>query len=156
MAAPRTESSQGAVGAELRWSISREQWGLSLGANVATASTLELSGVPVRESRIPFDLGVRRNLHTERLTGSLELGVAAALTRVRQQDLASAETETLVELGGRAAGRLALNSALSPYLCVFTQFFPFPHELAAEPRGGIGHISALWVGASLGVAAKFP
>jgi hypothetical protein len=155
-AAPRSEAWQTALGAELRWSVLRDQWGLTLGAAVTTSSTLELEGVPVRESRIPFDLAIRRNLRAMNLQGSLELGLAAALTRLRQEDLAGAEAETRLELGARAAGRLALGSQLAPYLSVFTEFFPFPHELAAEPRGSIGHTSSVWLGASLGLMGKFP
>jgi hypothetical protein len=112
--------------------------------------------VPVRESRIPFDLGVRRTLSTLRLQGSLELGVVAALSRFRQQDRANARTETRVEWGARAAGRLAFDSAISPYLSVFTEVFPFRHELAVEPRGPLGHPSPVWLGVALGVGAKFP
>jgi hypothetical protein len=156
VAAPRTESSQTTLGAELRLSALRDLWGLTFGAAVATASTLELDSVPVRESRIPFDLGVRHDLRAASLAASLELGLAAALTRLRQQDALAAQTETRVEIGARAAARLALNRAVAPYLSVFTQIFPFPHELAVEPRGTIGHTSPLWLGASLGLAGKFP
>jgi hypothetical protein len=112
--------------------------------------------VPVRESRIPFDLGLRRELRALNLEASLELGLAAALTRLHQEALAGARTQTRVELGARAAGRLALNGALAPYLSVFTDIFPLPYRLSAEPRGEIGHTSPVWLGASLGLSAKFP
>lgn len=155
-AAPRSDGSQAALGAELRWSVLRGLWGLTLGAAVTTPSTLELASVRVRESRIPFDLGLRHDLRLLNLQGSLELGLAAALIRLRQEDLLGAQTETRLELGARAAGRLALSSRIAPYLSVFTEVFPFPHELAAEPRGAIGRTSPLWLGASLGLTAKFP
>jgi hypothetical protein len=127
-----------------------------LGASLATPSTLELATVPVHETRIPFDLSVRRTLRVARLRAALELGPLAALTRFRQEELPGARSETRVELGLRAAGSLALDTSVGPYLSVFTNVFPFPSELAAEPRGSLGHASALWLGASLGVSAEFP
>lgn len=154
--APRTDSSQTALGGELRLSAVRDAWGIAAGAQVASASALELDAVSVRESRIPFDLAVRHSLCTSRLQCSLELGVVAALSRFRQEERANARTETRVEWGARAAARFALGSALSPYLSVFTQVFPFRHQLAVEPRGPIGHPSPVWLGLALGVGAKFP
>jgi hypothetical protein len=154
--APRTDTSQFVVGGEARFVATAERWGLSLGFSLPTSSTFNPASVQVREARYPFDLGLRRFWTGKWLQVALDAGVLAALCQLRQVNRPVADTSTRFEAGGRVAATLATESAtLGLYIRAYAEFIPFPRRIAVLPQGIIGQTSVVWMGATVGVAARF-
>jgi hypothetical protein len=154
--APRTDTSQFVIGGELRFVVTAASWGLSLGGSLPTSSTFDPGAVRVREARYPVDVSVRRFWTSRWLRVALDAGVLAALCQLRQVDQPTAGTSTRFEAGGRAAATLATESAsFGLYIRAFSEVVPFPRPIAVEPQGIIGRTSSFWMGATVGVAARF-
>jgi hypothetical protein len=155
-AAPRSDHSLFVMGGELRVALASERWGVSAGAGASTPATLELGNVRVRIAKYPFDLGVRLRWPGAVVVAAIDVGALASLLQVRALDLADARTSWRLEPGMRAGFTLAAQGSWAPYLRVFTEVVPAPHDVALEPSGPIGKTSAVWAGLSIGVAGKFP
>jgi hypothetical protein len=154
-AAPRASGSQLVAGAELRLVVTTPTWGFSLGAGLPTQATFDAASVRVREGRYPFDIGIRRFWTAAWLGGGIDLGALAALCRMEQVDQSSA-TQTHIELGIRSAATLAASfTRFGLYIRAFSEFIPVTRQIAIEPRGIIGRTSPLWIGATVGLAARF-
>ncbi len=154
--APRNDSSLLALGAEGRVVAMRPGWGLTLGGRVATADNLMLGSSRIRQLRYPFDLGLRWQRGYAWLRGSVDLGTSIAVLQLRQMNSMPSSSRTLVEVGVRTAATLMVSqSPVMPYVRGFAEFFPFPRELAVEPRGSIGSTSSIWFGAAIGLAGYF-
>jgi hypothetical protein len=154
--APRRDASLFFMGAELRASFTSEHWGIALGASLPTANTLAFANARVRLARYPLDLAARLRIAGPAVMAVFDVGPTVALVQVRGIDLEGAQTLSRAEVGVRAAATLAAPGAFAPYLRVFSEFVPAPHELALEPRGPIGRLPGAWVGVAAGVTGKFP
>ena len=92
--------------------------------------------------------------------GGLELGAVAAICRLRQAAIPNTQRTSVdtthIEFGVRAGATLAAESPrVGLYLRVFSEVIPVTQPIAVEPQGVIGRTSAFWVGASVGVTARF-
>ncbi len=151
--APRSDTTLFDLGGQFKFVFASPQWGLILGANIPTASTLLLESIRIQQARYSAILGVRLNLHTEQLRGALDICAMSALLRLRQLDLPTANTVTRVESGLHVGTTWALSGRLvSPYVGGYAEFIPATIPIAVEPRGIIGHSSAVWFGLSAGMA----
>ena len=151
--APRSDKTLFDLGGQFKFVFSSPQWGLLLGANIPTASTLMLESIRIQQARYSAILGVRFNLHTEQIRGALDICAMSALLRLRQLDLPNANTTTSVESGLHLGTVWALSGRLvSPYVGGYAEFIPATIPIAVEPRGIIGHSSAVWLGLSAGMA----
>jgi hypothetical protein len=155
-AAPRNDHSLFVMGGELRLGLSSERWGVTAGGSFSTPSTLELGSVRVRLVRYPFDIGARLRWSGSAVAAWIDVGAVVSLVQVRALDLVDSPTTLRWEPGARAACTLASQGAWAPYLRVFTDVVPAPHEVAVEPRGPIGKTPAVWAGLAIGVTGKFP
>lgn len=151
--APRSDKTLFDLGGQFKLVFTSPQWGLVLGANIPTASTLLLESIRIQQARYSAIFGVRLHLHTEQLRGALDICAMSALLRLRQLDLPSANAVTRVESGLHVGTTWALSGRLiSPYVGGYAEFIPATIPIAVEPRGIIGHSSAVWLGLSAGMA----
>jgi hypothetical protein len=151
--APRSDRTLFDMGGQFEFLFTSPQWGLVLGANIPTSSTLMLESIRIQQSRYSALLGLRFNLHTEQLRGALDICAMSALLRLRQLDLPSANTSSNVESGLHVGTTWALSGRLiSPYVGGYAELVPATIPIAVEPRGVVGHSSAVWLGLSAGVA----
>jgi hypothetical protein len=152
----RSSSSVSSVGAELRIIVMKEAWGLTAGASLTTADDLILGTSRIRQLRYPVDVGLRWNLYRNWLTTSADVSLLATILQLQQTNVAGAPRKTQLELGGRAGITLRLGrSSIAPFARGFLELIPFPHQLAVEPRGPIGNTTAVWLGATVGLAGSF-
>ena len=155
-ATPRAGNSQLTAGGELRLIVTADGWGLSLGGGVPAASTFHSGLVRVGETRYPADLSIRRLWTTGWVATALDLGALGAFCELQQADRPDARTTSHVELGLRAAATLAVEGArFGLYIRAFSEFIPITRQIAVEPQGTVGRTSPFWVGAALGVTARF-
>ena len=82
-----------------------------------------------------------------------ELGVSAALLSERALDLATARSQTGLELGVRlAAGLYASRGRWAPFAALSGELVPVPPAIFALPAGTVGHTPIFWIGATAGVS----
>ena len=82
-----------------------------------------------------------------------ELGVSAALLSERALDLATASSQTGLELGVRlAAGLHASRGRWAPFAALSGELVPVPPAIFALPAGTVGHTPIFWIGATAGVS----
>jgi hypothetical protein len=144
------------MGADLRVVVTGPTWGVTFGAAIPTETTLEFDAARVRQARYPFDVSARIGWALGSVRGSLDLGLLAAVFRLRADDLPAARSSTRVEEGVRLAATWELERpSITPYVRAFAEVVPITHEIALEPQGSIGRTSPVWMGASLGIAGKF-
>jgi hypothetical protein len=154
-AAPRSGGSPFVAGGELRLVVTTPTWGLSLGAALPTQATFEATSVRVRQGRYPVDIGIRRFWTRAWLGGGMDVGALAAICRLGQTERPDT-TQTFVEIGVRAAATVTANlTRFGLYIRAFSEFIPVTRQIAIEPQGIIGRTSSIWVGATVGLAARF-
>jgi hypothetical protein len=146
-----------APGGELR--IARRFGWLAgvVGVGVEPRSSFAKDGLQGRETRFPFDLGVRaaRSLGAWELDG--EAAIAAAIFRAEGLNTLMPQQGTRLDLGGRVGVALRLgrpSSRAVPFLGLHALVFPRPYEIATTPQGSLGSTPALWFGATLGLSAS--
>ena len=155
-AAPRTSGLQRAAGGELRLIVSTNEWGLSLGGALTEPSRFDASAVPIRETRHPVDVDIRRTWRTRWFATAVELGALGAFCRVQQADIPDARAGSHLELGVHAAATWSAHRGrFGLYIRGFSEIIPFTRQVAVEPRGIIGRTSPIWVGGGLGLAVRF-
>jgi hypothetical protein len=82
-----------------------------------------------------------------------ELGPNASILSIAGKDLQQVQRQIRVELGGRisAWSRFWFTKKFAAFLSAEGIARPFPYVLDVDPRGGIGQMPAIWVGASAGL-----
>jgi hypothetical protein len=154
--APRDDATLLVAGAELRGAFTVGSLGLSLGLNLPSPSTLELSGARVKQERFAADASFRLLWRGGALSGAFDLGLLTAVSRLSRDGAGSVEGKRRLDLGLRAAASVEpLDAAVSPFFRVFAEVLPVTRKIALEPRGVVGETSLLWLGASLGISGKF-
>jgi hypothetical protein len=158
--APRHDGSQYVIAGELHLVVAAERWGVGFGGSLPTVSTLDLSGVRVRERRIPLDIAIRRAWGSSWLRTGVELGAVAAIYELRQE--AGGKSATRIAPAARVGATLtAQRRGVGVYARIFSEISPVTQPIAVEPAptgvepGVVGRTSPLWVGVALGLVAKF-
>ena len=82
-----------------------------------------------------------------------ELGPNASILSIVGKDLKQAQRQIRVELGGRVSAwsRFWFTKKFAAFLSADCIVRPFPYVLDIDPRGGIGEMPAIWLGASAGL-----
>lgn len=141
-------------GAELRLVVGNGALRGTLAAAYSTRSSFELVGVHGDVTRVPASAGLRWHMAKRNWALDGDLGLLVAFERVRSTGLVETRSSHIVELGARAG--LSVQSVWSPYFAPFIGAFagvtPGPRELSAAPRGEIGNLPYLWIGAAAGVS----
>ena len=141
-------------GGALRVAVGRGPVGPVLGAAALWPADTNVGGVRLRQWRLPVDLGIRATLASSWIDFYGELGVAFALLSERALDLATAKTQTGIELGGRVnlGARLARRAGLTPFVSLQADFLPDPPRVFALPEGVAGRTPYVWMGACVGAS----
>jgi len=139
------------LGAELEAVFGRDSLAPWLAVAYAPSRELAFADTSCTFTRAQLAAGVRFGESAGPFALSAELGVVAALARIRGSDLAHPATDTSVDFGVRArlAGALAA-PRLGPLLAFEASAFPWPSEVWALPRGSLGTLPVLWLGVSIG------
>ena len=125
-----------------------------VGAAALWPADTNVGGVRLRQWRLPVDFGIRATLPSSWIDLYGELGVALALLSERALDLATAKTQTGIELGGRVSlgARLARQAGLTPFISLQADFLPDPPRVFALPEGVAGRTPYVWMGACAGAS----
>lgn len=125
-----------------------------LGAGTLWPANTSVGDLRLRQWRLPVDLGIRATLPGSWIDLYGELGLAFALLSERALDLATAKTQTGLELGGRVSlgARLARRAGLAPFISLQVEFLPDPPRVFALPEGAAGRTPYVWMGACLGAS----
>ena len=151
--APRGDKSLVDLGGQVQFILTSLHWGVTFGANVPAPSTLEIESVRVQQARYSGIFGVRLSWRSDQIRAAVDLCALAALLRLQRLDSTTAYAETRVEPGLHLGTTWALRGDfLSPYVGGYAELIPFTIPIAVEPRGIIGHTSAVWLGLVAGIA----
>jgi hypothetical protein len=146
-ARPRT-----AWGGLARGVLSGASWGTAFGFHVLARESVELQGVRVNESRYTAYLGIQRNWELGELRASAEFGPSLTWLQLQQAALPT-DGVTRWLAGVKTGAYLTLSHrSVSPFFGLDLHVVPYRIPIAVEPQGTIGHTSAFWLGASLGIA----
>ncbi|HLK92134.1 MAG TPA: hypothetical protein VKZ18_19735, partial [Polyangia bacterium] len=81
----------------------------------------------------------------------------AALVSERALDLATARSQTALELGLRVAvGLHATAGRFAPFAALAAELVPLPPSVFALPEGTLGRTPLFWLGATAGASLSFP
>ena len=106
----------------------------------------------VHQARYAGFAGVRLHWRGLRLKANVDVCAQMSLLRLRQ-DAPNANAVTRVEPALHLGNTWSLSDQwVSPFIGIHAELVPFPVAIAVEPRGVIGHSSAVWFGLALGLA----
>ena len=144
-------------GVELAVAYQPGDFGAALGLRLpAVPAHMSVGDATAHLVRYPVDLAARWVLRAPPFEGTVDAGAVLALLRVRQAEDSGQRTQSRFEAGLRLASRWQLaESAISPYLELFSEVIPVRYDLALEPTGVLAKTPGLWLGAALGVSADF-
>jgi hypothetical protein len=140
-------------GISFRASVGRGPLVMSGGAGMLFPRDVAIGGVPLRQWRAPFDLGLRARRNGRVLAPFVEGGVVVALISEGGKDLRAVSTARAVEVGARAAVGLhgTWSSRFAPFATLHAEWIPRPSSVVALPRGVVGHTPWIWLGATAGL-----
>jgi hypothetical protein len=141
-------------GGALRFALGRGLVVPVVGVAALWPADTSIGGVRLRQWRLPVDLGVRASLPGKWVDFYGELGFAFALVSERALALATARSETGMELGGRVGlgARLARRAGLTPFVSLQADLLPDPPRVFALPEGLAGRTPYVWMGACAGAS----
>ena len=141
-------------GGAFRLALGRGRVVSVLGAAALWPADSSIGGVRLQQWRLPVDLGLRATLPGTWIDYYGEIGLAFALLSERALDLATARSQTGMELGGRVGlgARLARRAGLAPFALLHVELLPDPPSVFALPRGVAGRTPYVWMGACLGAS----
>jgi len=142
------------AGARLQALVGRRAIVPVVGLSYAPPASFELDLTRATVSRVGVTAGVRGRTEVGACELALELAATMELERVSGESAASRGSDAGLQVGARGAAMVAWpnTATLQPFVSVSTQWFPEPHQLVTLPRGVIGTLPRLWIGASLGLA----
>jgi hypothetical protein len=105
---------------------------------------------------IPIDLAAGFAAEARPVELGVEVGPSVSILSIMGENLKQARRQIRVELGGRLSlwSRFWFSKQFAAFLAVEAVARPMPHVLDIDPRGSIGELPALWLGASAGLAAS--
>jgi hypothetical protein len=128
---------------------------LALGAGVLHGS-LQFDAANADAWWAPIDVAAGFSTRASVWEVGAELGPNASILFIAGENLKQAERQVRVEVGGRVSlwSRFWVTQQFAVFLATETVVRPFPYILDIDPRGGIGQMPAIWLGASAGLAAS--
>ena len=148
------EESAAHWGGALRLALGRGLVVPVVGAAALWPADTSIGGVGLRQWRLPVDLGLRVTLPGKWVDFYGELGFAFALLSERALNLATARSQTGMEMGGRVGlgARLARRAGLTPFVSLQAELLPDPPRVFALPEGLAGRTPYVWTGACAGAS----
>jgi hypothetical protein len=85
-----------------------------------------------------------------------EIGPQVSVLWIAGENVKQAQSQARVDVGGRASlwSRFWVSQRFGAFLSAEAVVRPFPYIVDVDPRGGIGQMPVLWLGASAGLAAS--
>lgn len=141
-----------AFGGELLVMVGSERFAGVAAASLAPRSSFDIGDIGASTSEMAFRIGGRSLWRLVGVRPGIELAAVAARRRV-QGELAGASSQSAWEWGALVGGHIAvpLSELVMPFVGVRASWFPAPTELEALPRGTIGTLPKLWLGAQVGL-----
>ena len=144
----------GALGADLLAVIGAGEISWVLGLNAMANSRFEIGPVRVDTAELACRTGIRLSYDEQPLELSADAGLIGAVRRLQGEAGQSSNLQSVNEFGAFFGASAALRwwSLASPIIGVQARFFPAPAELVVTPRGQIGTMPKVWLGALVGVS----
>jgi hypothetical protein len=136
------------------WVRGKRGFHLGFGAGLLRGS-LEFETASASAWWIPIDLAVGYTAKSGASELGVEFGPSASVLSIVGRDLQQAQQQVRLEIGLRASTwfRFWFDSKFAIYLSADGVARPVPYALQINPDGQVGHMPALWLGASAGLAA---
>jgi hypothetical protein len=155
LVAPQGERRQTAVAQGVAaFARAKHGWHLAFGAGVLRGA-LRFDDAAANAWWIPIDIGAGFSTRAKAWEIGAEIGPSASILFIKGENLKDARTEVRLEVGGRVAAwsRFWLSRQFAAFLSAEAVVRPFPHVLDIDPRGAVGEMPLVWLGASAGIAA---
>jgi hypothetical protein len=128
----------------------------ALGLSYAALGHFEAGGVQADLARAAAHAGLRARVRTSNWDLGVEADAVLVTSRAIATNLVHPGNDSGIELGVEAALVVAVPTKIfvEPFLATDVRWIPVPHGLTALPRGEVGVLPHLWIGASAGVALR--
>lgn len=141
-------------GGAVRAAVGRGSITPVLGMAVLAPAETTIGSVRLRQWRLPLDVGIRAIVPGLHVDVFGELGITVALLSERALDLATSNSQSAVDVAGRAGlgARLKRASGVTPFVSLQAEITPRPPSVRVLPQGVVGRTPLVWIGASGGVS----
>ena len=146
----------GYFGGSLRALVGRGVLVPALGVSYATLGHFDAGGVQGDLARAAAHAGLRARVRASVWELGAEVDGVIVASRATATNLLHPTSDSGIDLGVEAALLVAVPTKIfvEPFLATAVRWIPVPHELTAIPRGEVGVLPHLWIGASVGVALR--
>jgi hypothetical protein len=143
-------------GASLRALAGRGVLLPALGVSYAALGHFDAGGVQGDLARAAAHAGLRARVRASAWELGAEVDAVVVTSRATATNLVHPTSDSGIELGVEAALLVAVPTKIfvEPFLATAVRWIPVPHGLIALPRGEVGVLPHLWIGASAGVALR--
>jgi hypothetical protein len=144
----------GYFGGSLRALVGRGGLVPALGVSYAALGHFDAGGVQGDLARAAAHAGLRARVRASAWELGAEADAVIVTSRATATNLVHPTSDSGIELGIEAALLVAVPTKIrvEPFLSTAVRWIPVPHGLTAIPRGEVGVLPHLWIGASAGVA----
>jgi hypothetical protein len=146
----------GYFGGSLRALVGRGAFVPALGVSYAALGHFDAGGVQGDLARVAAHAGLRARVRASAWELGAEAGAVIVTSRATATNVLHPTSDSGIELGAEAALLVAIPTKIlvEPFLATTVRWIPVPHGLTAIPRGEVGVLPHLWIGASAGVALR--
>ncbi|HMI87864.1 MAG TPA: hypothetical protein VK550_27465 [Polyangiaceae bacterium] len=143
-------------GGSLRALMGRGVFTPALGVSYAALGHFDTGGVQGDLARAAAHAGLRARVRASDWELGAEVDAVVVTSRATATSLLHPTSDNGIELGVEAALLVALPTKIfvQPFLATSVRWIPVPHGLTAQPRGEVGVLPHLWIGASAGIALR--
>lgn len=128
----------------------------ALGVSYATLGHFDTGDVQGDLARAAAQAGLRARVRASEWELAAEVDAVVVASRASAMNLVHPTSDSAIELGVEASLLVAVPTKIfvQPFLATAVRWIPMPLELMAQPRGEVGVLPPLWIGASAGVALR--
>ena len=128
----------------------------ALGVSYAALGHFDAGGVQGDLARAAAHAGLRARVRTSAWELGAQADAVVVTSRATATNLVHPTSDSGIELGVEAALLVAVRTQMlmEPFLATAVRWIPVPHALTALPRGEVGSLPHVWIGASAGVALR--
>jgi hypothetical protein len=143
-------------GGSLRALAGRGVFMPALGVSYAALGHFDAGGVQGDLARAAAHAGLRARFRASGLELGAEADAVVVTSRATATNLVHPLSDNGIELGVEAALLVAVPTKIlvEPFVATAVRWIPVPLGLTALPRGEVGALPHLWIGASAGVALR--
>jgi hypothetical protein len=144
------------LGGSLRALVGRRAWSPVLGVSYAAFGHFDVGGLQGDLARAAAHAGIRGRVRASSFELGAEVDAVIVSSRATATNLLHPAHDSGIELGVEAALLVAVRTQMlvEPFLATAVRWIPAPHALTAIPRGEVGVLPHVWIGASAGVALR--